>query len=45
MIRYLDFLDDVDIVFTLPEREKEPTITPPVFDYSLTKSGFQQNED
>jgi hypothetical protein len=40
MVRYLDFLDDVDIVFTLPEREKEPLITPPVFDYSCTKSGF-----
>lgn len=40
MVRYLDFLNDIDIVFTLPEREKDPITTPPVFDYSMTKSGF-----
>lgn len=47
-VRYMDFLSDVDIVFTLPEREKDPITTPPVFDYSMTKSGFlsaQQNSE
>lgn len=54
-VNYLQFLDDIDIVFTLPvtcqltqEREKDPTTTPPVFDYtqtSPTKPAVNQQDD
>ena len=36
MINYSRFCDDVDIVFNLPDREKEPTLRPQNFDYTVT---------
>lgn len=36
MINYFRFCDDLDIVFNLPDREKEPTLRPKDFDYTVT---------
>lgn len=36
MINYMKFIADIDIVFNLPNEEKDPIVKPPVFDYTVT---------
>lgn len=36
MVNYVRFCDDLDIVFNLPDHEKEPTLRPTEFDFTVT---------
>ena len=36
MINYDRFCKDTDIVFNLPDKEKDPEVRPPQFDYTIT---------
>ena len=36
MVNYVKFIADLDIVFNLPNEEKDPLVKPPTYDYSVT---------